>query len=107
MYGRTIVTIQRSYSYLALFVLHFDLVVTISCQQTFWILALGYTGCAHSLERYWLRAAEVTTIALGQDLSLSSPVQTVLTGYLHATGIKRRNGFFASDVARSNHVIFD
>jgi len=99
--------LRRRYFYLAWFVFHFALVVTISCQQTFWILAQGYTGFAHSLERYWLRAAEVTTIALGQDLSLSSPVRKVLTGYLHATGIEGGYGFFAPNVPSSYKLVFE
>jgi hypothetical protein len=99
--------LRRRYFYLAWFLFHFALVVTISCQQTFWILAQGYSGLAHSLDRYWHKAAEITTIALGQDLSLTSPLRKVLTGYLHGTGIEGGYGFFAPNVPSSYKLVFE
>jgi hypothetical protein len=99
--------LRRRYFYLAWFVFHFALVVTIACQQTFWILAQGYTALPHSLDRYWRRAAEITTIALGQDLSLSHPARKVLTAYLHGTGIEGGYGFFAPNVPSSYKLVFE
>lgn len=98
---------RRRYFYLAWFLFHFVLVVTIACQQTFWILAQGYTGLTPSLDRYWRRAAEITTIALGQDLSLSNPARKVLTAYLHGTGIEGGYGFFAPNVPSSYKLVFE
>lgn len=98
---------RRRYFYLAWFLFHFVLVVTISCQQTFSILAQGYTDLPHSLNQYWRKAAEITTVALGQDLSLSSPVRKSLTAYLHGAGIEGGYGFFAPNVPSSYKLVFE
>jgi len=99
--------LRRRYFYLAWFLFHFVLVVTLSWQQTFWILAQGYTGLPDSLTHCWRKAAEITTVALGQDLRLSSPVRKSLTAYLHGTGIEGGYGFFAPNVPSSYKLVFE
>ena len=98
---------RRRYFSLGWFVFHFALVITVSCQQTLWILAQGYTGLPHWLDSYWRKAAEITTVALGQDLSLSNPVREAATAYLHGTGIETGYGFFAPNVPSSYKLVFE
>lgn len=97
----------RRYFCLAWFLFHFGLIVGIATQQTFWILAQGYTGLPHSLDPFWRKAAAITAIGLGQDLSLSNPVRESLTAYLHATGIEGGYGFFAPNVPSSYKLVFE
>jgi hypothetical protein len=98
--------LRRRYFWLTWFVSHFTLVLAICAQQTFWILAQGYAGLPHSLDPYWRRAAEVTTVALGQNLSLSNPARESLSTYLHATGIESGYGYFAPNVPSSYKLVF-
>ena len=97
----------RRYFSLGWFAFHFVLVLTVSWQQTFWILAQGYTRAPQWLERYSRSAAGVTSIALGQDLSLSHPLRKSLTAYLHGTGIEGGYGFFAPNVPSSYKLVFE
>lgn len=76
-------------------------------QQTLWILAQGYTGLPRALDPYWRKGAEVLTIAMGQDLSLSHPVRKTLTAYLHGTGMESGYGFFAPNVPSSYKLVFE
>lgn len=98
---------RRRYFYLACFFLHFFLVLTVSCQQTFWILAGGYTGLPHSFDKYWRKAEELTADVLGQTLGLSNPLRQGLTAYIHSTGIEGGYGFFAPNVPNSYKLVFE
>ncbi|MFN2542385.1 MAG: hypothetical protein ABR514_09500 [Chthoniobacterales bacterium] len=98
---------RRRYFCLAWFLFHFALILGISAQQTFWILARGYTGLPHSFDSYWRKAAELTTAALGLDLSLSNPLRESLTAYLHGAGIEGGYGYFAPNVPSSYKLVFE
>jgi hypothetical protein len=87
--------------------LHFVLILAVSFQQTLWILVQGYTGLPDWLERYWRKGAEVTTVALGQDLGLDSPLRKALTAYLHGSGMEGGYGFFAPNVPSSYKLVFE
>ena len=98
---------RRRYLYLGWFLFHFALVLGIAAQQTFWILAQGYTALPRSFEQHWRKAADFLTIGLGQDLSLSNPVRKSLTAYLHGAGIEGGYGFFAPNVPSSYKLVFE
>ncbi len=86
---------------------HFALIVGISAQQTFWIVAQGYTSLPHSIDPFSRKAADALTIALGQDLGLSNPARQSLTAYLHSAGIEGGYGFFAPNVPSSYKLVFE
>ena len=80
--------------------------LAVSWQQTFSILAQSY-GAAETLGPFWQRAADLTGIAVGQDLRLSNPLRKAVTAYEHATGIEGGYGFFAPNVPSSYKLVFE
>jgi hypothetical protein len=97
----------RLYAAACVLLLHLFLVLTVSCQQTLWILAGGYTSLPHSLDKYWYKAQRLTTALLGQTLAVSNPVREGITGYIHSTGIEGGYGFFAPGVPSSYKLVFE
>lgn len=93
--------------YLAWFALHAFFVITVSFQQTFWVLAAGYTSLPHFLESYWQEAEAVANAALAQPLSFANPLREGVNGYVNATGIEGGYGFFAPSVPDSYKIVFE
>jgi hypothetical protein len=90
-----------------LLLLHLFLVLTVSCQQTAWILTGGYTPLPPSLNKYWYRVQRLSTALLGQTLAVSNPVREGITAYIHSTGIEGGYGFFAPGVPSSYKLVFE
>jgi hypothetical protein len=101
--------LRRWHLYVAAWILllHLFLVLIVSCQQTVWILAGGYTSLPHSLEKYWYKAQRFSTALLGQTLAVSNPVREGITTYIHSTGIEGGYGFFAPGVPSSYKLVFE
>jgi hypothetical protein len=99
--------LRRRYFCLAWLLFHFALIVAISAQQTFWIVAQGYTSLPHSIDPVSRKASDTLAIALCQDLSLSNPLRESLTAYVHGTGIEGGYGFFAPNVPSSYKLVFE
>ena len=97
----------RLYAVASILLLHLFLVLTVSCQQTLWILAGGYTFLPHSLDTSWYTAQRLTTALLGQTLALSNPARNGITAYIHSTGIEGGYGFFAPGVPNSYKLVFE
>jgi len=93
--------------YRAGFLLHFFLLLTVSCQQTFWLLANGYTSLPSSLENYWRKAEAVTGLALGQGFGLVNPLRQTESSYIQSAGIEGGYGFFAPGVPNSYKLVFE
>ena len=87
--------------------MHAFLVLTVSIQQTFWVLAEGYTSLPKSLEKYWWRVETASTQLLGQTLSLSNPLRQSVTTYINVTGIEGGYGFFAPSVPDSYKLVLE
>ncbi len=98
---------SRRRLYLGWFLLHAFFVLTVSFQQTFWILAEGYTSLPKFLERHWRSAEAVANTALGQTLSLSNPLRKSVNLYINASGIEGGYGFFAPSVPDSYKLVFE
>jgi len=92
--------------YVIAFLLHFLLLLTVSCQQTFWILASGYTSLPSSLEKYWRKAEAASGVALGQGFDLANPVRQTVSSYIQSAGIEGGYGFFAPGVPNSYKLVF-
>jgi hypothetical protein len=93
--------------YVIAFLLHFFVLLTVSCQQTFWILANGYTSLPSSLQKYWRKAEAVSGVALGQGLDLSNPLRQTMNSYVQSAGIEGGYGFFAPGVPNSYKLVFE
>lgn len=93
--------------YVIAFVLHFFVLLTVSCQQTFWILANGYTSLPRSLESYWRKAEAASGVALGQGFDLSNPLRQTVNSYIQSAGIEGGYGFFAPGVPSSYKLVFE
>jgi hypothetical protein len=97
----------RLYAVACVLLLHLFLVLTVSCQQTLWILAGGYTSLPQSFDKYWYKAQRLSTALLGQTLTMSNPVREGITAYIHSTGIEGGYGFFAPGVPSSYKLVFE
>jgi hypothetical protein len=99
--------LSRRRLYLGWLALHAFFVITVSIQQTFWVLAQGYTSLPKFLETYWWKVEGVSTEALGQTLSLSNPLRQTVTAYINGTGIEGGYGFFAPSVPDSYKLVLE
>lgn len=86
---------------------HAFCVLAVSFQQTFWILAEGYTSLPNFLERHWRNAETIANTVLGQSLSLSNPLRRSVNLYINASGIEGGYGFFAPSVPDSYKLVFE
>jgi len=90
-----------------LFLLHFFLVLTVACHDTFLVLAQCDTLLPGALESYWKKGKQLTAAALGQTLPPSNPLGEILTAYIHSTGVEGGYGFFAPGVPNSYKLVFE
>ena len=96
---------NRRRVYLAWFALHGFFILTVSLQQTLWIIGQGYTFLPTS--KYWQEGESVTTTALGETLSLSNPLRQSVNAYINGTGIEGGYGFFAPSVPDSYKLVIE
>jgi len=99
--------LSRRRLYLGWLLLHAFLVLIVSIQQTFWVMAEGYTSLPKFLEKYWWNVEALSTEALGQTLSLSNPLRQSVSAYINATGIEGGYGFFAPSVPDSYKLVLE
>ena len=93
--------------YLACFLLHFLLIVTVCSRETLWLIARGLTIFPSSFKSYApIAGTEVATVT-GQNLATSNPLRPVLGTYLHIAGIERGYGYFAPNVPAGYKLIFE
>lgn len=93
--------------FLAYFLLHFLLIVTVSCRETLWLIGHGLTILPSPFQNCSEKAETVASVALAQNLSASSPVRRALLTYLHGAGIERAYGYFAPNVPVSYKLVFE
>jgi hypothetical protein len=93
--------------YLAFFLLHFLLIITVSCRDTLWLLARGLTIFPSSFNSYSEKAETLASAVLCQHLPESNPVRQALATYLHAAGIETGYGYFAPNVPGSYKLVFE
>jgi len=88
-------------------VLHFLLIISVSCRETLRLIAQGPTILPSSFKSYSQEAETTISIALGQHLSASNPVRQALATYLHISGIEASYGYFAPNVPGSYKLVFE
>jgi hypothetical protein len=97
----------RKHIYAACFSLHFLLVLLVSLRQEFSDLSLDIT----ILPRHWdpalLRAQDVFSTALGDNLRAANPLHEAVAAYTYSAGIDSGYGFFAPSVAVSHKLVFE
>jgi len=93
--------------YLACFLLHFLLIITVSCRETLWLLARGLTIFPSPLNSYAEKDETVASAVLGQHLPESNPLRQALSAYLHIAGIETGYGYFAPNVPGSYKLVFE
>jgi hypothetical protein len=93
--------------YLTCFALHFLLISTLSCRDTFWLGVRSRTIVPSSLKSWSKKCESVASAALGQNLAPSNPVRRAVMTYLHVAGIDRPYGYFAPNVPASYKLIFE
>jgi hypothetical protein len=91
----------------AWFVLHFLLIITISCRDTLRQVAQGPTILPSSVKSFSQKAGGIVSAALGQHLVASNPVRQALTTYLHLAGIEVGYGYFAPNVPGTHKLVFE
>jgi hypothetical protein len=92
---------------LACFLLHFFIIVAISCRETIWLIAHGLTILPLPLQHYSEKAEAVASVAPTENFSLSSPTRRALVTYLNIAGIERGYGYFAPNVPESYKLVFE
>ena len=98
---------RQKYIYASWLVLHFLLIISISCRETLRLITQGPTILPSSFKSYSQKAETTVSIALGQHLSASNPVRQALATYLHISGIEASYGYFAPNVPGSYKLVFE
>ena len=93
--------------YLAWFVLHFLLIITISCRDIVWLVAHKLTILPAPFRAAAQKVEPIATGALGNNLSASNPLRRALLTYLHIAGIDRGYGYFAPNVPAGYKLVFE
>jgi hypothetical protein len=99
--------LRQKYVYVAWLVLHFLLIISVSCRETLRLIAQGPTILPSSFKSYSQKAESALSGALGQHLTASSPVRQALATYLHISGIEASYGYFAPNVPGSYKLVFE
>ena len=93
--------------YLAWFVLHFLLIITISCRDIIWLVAHKLTILPAPFMAAAQKVEPIASGALDDKLSASNPLRRALLTYLHIAGIDRGYGYFAPNVPSGYKLVFE
>ena len=92
---------------LAWFVLHFVLIITISCRDIVWLVAHKLTILPAPFRVAAQKVEPIAANVLGDKLSTSNPFRRALLTYLHIAGIDRGYGYFAPNVPAGYKIVFE
>lgn len=98
---------RQKYIYLACFLLHFLLIVTVSCRDTLWLVGRRLTILPSAFNGLSQKAEGATLTLLGQHLAASNPFRQALITYLYLSGIEVGYGYFAPNVPGSYKLVFE
>ena len=99
--------LRETGAYLALFVLHFILIITISCRDIVWLVAHKLTILPSPFSAAAEKVEPIVAGTLGDKLSASNPLRRALLTYLHIAGIDRGYGYFAPNVPSGYKLVFE
>jgi hypothetical protein len=97
----------QRYVYAAWAILHFLLIVWVSCLGTLQAVAEGPTIVPSSFRKFSKAAEGTLSGALGQKLASSNPIREALATYLHVAGIETGYGYFAPNVPGTYKLVFE
>lgn len=90
--------------YLAFFVLHFLLIISVSCRDIVWLVAHKLTILPSS---FAAAAERLESVVAEQSPIASNPFRYALSTYLHITGIDRGYGYFAPNIPGGYRLVFE
>jgi hypothetical protein len=99
--------VRRKRVYLAWFLLHFLIVIAVSCRDTLWLVAHRLTVLPRTFDRYADKAETLASTVSAQNLRSPNPIRRALLTYLHIAGIDRGYGYFAPNVPTSYKLVFE
>jgi hypothetical protein len=99
--------LRQKIVYSAWLLLHFLLIITVSCRQTVWLVAHRLTIFPSSFSSVAQKLESVASGTLAQNLESSSLVRRALLTYVHAAGVERGYGYFAPNVPGSYKLVFE
>jgi hypothetical protein len=89
------------------FVLHFLLIISLSCRDMLRSVAEGPTILPSSFKSVSQKAEGIVSTVLGQRLAACNPARQALTTYLHLAGIEVGYGYFAPNVPGAYRLVFE
>src|SRR5437762_13090357 len=92
--------------YLAWFLLHSLLIITISSREIFWLIAHRLTILPTSFISTAQKLELISSTTFTQGLASSNPVRRALLTYLHITGLPPRSVYFLPNVPKSYQLFF-
>ena len=87
--------------------MHFLLILSFSCRDTFRVVAEGPTILPVSFKNFSQKAETALSAALGQKLPASNPVREALNTYVQLAGIETGYGYFAPNVPGGYRLVFE
>ena len=100
--------LRETSAYLAWFVLHFVLIIAISCCDVVWLVAHKLTILPSPFSVAAEKAERIADGGVfGDKLSASNPFRRALLIYLHLAGIERGYGYFAPNVPSGYKLVFE
>jgi hypothetical protein len=97
----------QRYVYAAWAILHFLLIVSVSCRDTLRVVAEGPTILPISFKKLSQKAETALSAALGQKLPASNPVREAVNTYVQLAGIETGYGYFAPNVPGGYRLVFE
>ncbi len=97
----------RKSALLSWFVLHFVLLIAISCRETLLLVSHGATVLSPKTREFARQAESVTAAALALHLAESNPAREIVATYLGLAGIDAGYGYFAPNVPNSYRLVFE
>jgi hypothetical protein len=91
----------------AFFALHFSFILLVCLRDTFSVLGQSATFFPRSLDRYWRGGEAITSIPLGETLSVDNPIRQGIAAYLRDAGIGAGYGYFAPNVPDNYKIVFE
>jgi len=91
----------------ALFALHFSFILLVCLRDTFFVLAESATFFPRSLDGYWRAGQAITSIPLGETLSVDNPIRQGVAAYLQGAGIEAGYAYFDHNVPDNYKIVFE
>jgi hypothetical protein len=91
----------------AFFSLHFSFILLVCLRDTFSAFAESATFFPRFFDRYWRAGETITSIPLGEKLSVHNSIRQGMAAYLQGAGIDAGYGYFAPNVPSNCKIVFE